>query len=112
MPPIHLRTMEEIHPGPVLGARYELRQPTGRGGLEFVHDHRLVPRDVEPASVLVGCEGRGKVAGVGIAKAAFDTGGPATTGSVLGSAADMSREQVEGSPVDGRSDVDACGATL
>src|SRR5207253_8351736 len=80
--------------------------------LQFAHEDGLVHRDIKPANILVGADGRVKVTDFGIAKAAFDTADPTTTGSVLGSAPYMSPEQVQGDTVDGRSDVYACGATL
>ena len=80
--------------------------------LQFAHENGLIHRDVKPANILVGTDGRVKVTDFGIAKAAFQGADPTTTGRVLGSVPYLSPEQVEGNPVDGRSDVYACGATL
>jgi eukaryotic-like serine/threonine-protein kinase len=80
--------------------------------LQFAHENGLIHRDVKPANILVGADGRVKVTDFGIAKAAYDTGDPTTTGSVLGSVPYMAPEQVEGTGLDARSDVYACGATL
>jgi eukaryotic-like serine/threonine-protein kinase len=80
--------------------------------LQFAHENGLVHRDVKPANILVGHDGRVKVTDFGIAKAAYDTGDATTTGSVLGSVPYMAPEQVQGVTVDARSDIYACGATL
>jgi serine/threonine protein kinase len=79
--------------------------------LAAAHAQGLVHRDVKPANVLVGAEGRVKVADFGIVKAAATvtlTG----TGTVLGTAAYLSPEQAQGGPVDARSDLYSLGCVL
>jgi eukaryotic-like serine/threonine-protein kinase len=79
--------------------------------LAAAHAQGLVHRDVKPANVLVGAEGRVKVADFGIVKAAATvtlTG----NGTVLGTAAYLSPEQAQGGPVDARSDLYSLGCVL
>jgi eukaryotic-like serine/threonine-protein kinase len=79
--------------------------------LAAAHAQGLVHRDVKPANVLVGAEGRVKVTDFGIVKAAA-TATLTGTGTVLGTAAYLSPEQAQGGPVDARSDLYSLGCVL
>lgn len=68
----------------------------------------LVHRDVTPHNVLIGREGHVKLSDFGIAKAVEGTSMTAT-GVLKGKVAYMSPEQIEGEPLDGRSDIFALG---
>jgi serine/threonine-protein kinase len=90
------------------------------GALEYAHRAGIVHRDVKPANILLCRDGRVKVADFGIAKAAAKSisgdGAPGQdltgTGAVVGTAKYLSPEQVDGRPVDGRTDVYALGIVL
>ncbi|MGH2572099.1 MAG: protein kinase domain-containing protein [Actinomycetota bacterium] len=80
--------------------------------LAFAHSAGLTHRDVKPANILVGGDGRVKVTDFGIAKAAFDTYDLTATGAVIGTARYLSPEQVHDGEVDGRSDLYSLGVVL
>jgi hypothetical protein len=83
--------------------------------LRAAHAEGVVHRDVKPGNILVqtGPDMRVKVADFGIAKAAYLSGDEVTsTGRVLGSVPYLSPEQVQGEPVDARSDLYALGVVL
>src|SRR5262245_19259477 len=79
-------------------------------GLRFAHSEGVVQRDIKPANVWLLDDGGVKLLDFGLAKSAAGT---LTHGSgVAGSAAYMSPEQIEGQPVEPRSDLFSVGALL
>ncbi len=81
------------------------------GGLAHAHDRGVVHRDLKPANVLFDAEKRAKIADFGIA---LLRGADTLTdaGTVLGTAAYISPEQVRGEPATPASDVYSFGVVL
>lgn len=79
--------------------------------LVAAHEIGLVHRDVTPGNILIGAGDWAKLTDFGIARV---TGGAAitATGLVVGTPAYMSPEQVQGGPVDARSDLYSLGCCL
>jgi serine/threonine protein kinase len=81
--------------------------------LDAIHASGLVHRDVKPANVIVaGDDGRAYLTDFGLAKAAASTSRVTRTGEVIGSLDYLAPEQIEGGPVDARTDVYALGCVL
>ena len=88
-------------------------------GLAAAHDRRIVHRDVKPDNVFLTNDGRVKILDFGIAKLTVDEPSlpsrsvtDTAAGSVIGTAAYMSPEQIRGEVLDARSDLFSVGAIL
>ena len=83
--------------------------------LDFAHDAGIVHRDIKPANVMLDGQGRAKLTDFGVARItdADRTGAERTqAGTVVGTPAYMSPEQIEGQRVDRRSDIFSAGIIL
>jgi eukaryotic-like serine/threonine-protein kinase len=80
-------------------------------GLAAAHRAGLVHRDVKPENVLIGDDGRVKVADFGLVRG-VDTQTSAHTQSLLGTVSYLAPEQIESGTVGPATDVYACGIML
>jgi tRNA A-37 threonylcarbamoyl transferase component Bud32 len=84
--------------------------------LHFAHEAGVIHRDIKPANVMIDSEGRVKLADFGVARISADadrTQAERTqAGTMIGTPAYMSPEQISGGPVDRRSDIFSAGIIL
>ncbi len=97
------------------GARFSADQVSAIGGqvcdaLEHAHAQGVVHRDIKPANLLLQGNGQVKITEFGIASLSTST--LTRSGHAVGTPGYMSPEQIEGRPVDGRSDLFSLGAVL
>ncbi|MFG2962468.1 MULTISPECIES: Stk1 family PASTA domain-containing Ser/Thr kinase [unclassified Streptomyces] len=78
--------------------------------LGAAHRAGFVHRDMKPENVLIGDDGRVKVADFGLVRSVNSV--TSTTGAVLGTVSYLAPEQVENGAADPRVDVYACGVVL
>ncbi|MHB8437570.1 MAG: Stk1 family PASTA domain-containing Ser/Thr kinase [Acidimicrobiales bacterium] len=81
-------------------------------GLAFAHGRGFVHRDVKPANLLFGDDGRLRVADFGLARALAEASFTEPVGATVGTARYVAPEQAQGRPVDGRADVYALALVL
>ena len=82
-------------------------------GLSTAHDRGVIHRDIKPANLMINQRGQVKIADFGIALANHDMSAKLTSaGDVVGTAAYLSPEVMQGNSVDARSEVYAVGIVL
>lgn len=79
-------------------------------GLQHSHERGVVHRDVKPANILMAADGRVKITDFGIAH--LESSVMTQVGSVIGTPAYMSPEQVLGEHIDARTDIYSAGIVL
>lgn len=92
--------LDSLRAGPPERIAGCLRQAAA--ALDYAHSRGVIHRDIKPANLLVTPEGVLKIADFGVAKIVTQT--VTLTGTVLGSPAYMSPEQIKAEPIDGRTD--------
>jgi serine/threonine-protein kinase len=107
-------TLREVldRDGPLSPARVIAIGAQVADALEHAHRSGLIHRDVKPGNILLSDDGRVLVADFGIAKAAETANDLTEVGQIVGTAKYLSPEQVEGKPLDVRSDLYSLGIVL
>lgn len=80
--------------------------------LAYAHEAGVVHRDIKPANIMITRSGLVKLMDFGIARAADQIDHLTRTGAAVGSIYYMSPEQVQGAPVDHRTDLYSVGVTF
>ncbi len=80
-------------------------------GLKAAHDKDIVHRDIKPENIIITATGAAKIADFGLAQEA-EAARRQNHGTISGTIAYMSPEQLEGGPVDRRSDIWSLGVVL
>jgi hypothetical protein len=93
----------------VLAEKLDLMVQVCRG-LAYAHEHGIVHRDIKPSNIRLLDDGGVKIMDFGIAKLAGTN--LTRSGMMVGTVHYMSPEQVQGQPLDGRSDVFSLGVIL
>jgi serine/threonine-protein kinase len=98
-------TLDQVlsEPAPLEGVRLFSILGQTAVALDYAHSKGIVHRDIKPANIMISEDGTSKIADFGIAKIAAAEN-LTMTGSIVGTPHYMSPEQVQGQPVDGRSD--------
>ncbi len=99
------------------GVRYTLRQAAGimndlLSALDYAHRQNIVHRDIKPANLLIEADGRVKLTDFGVARIQDSGEATRTQGTMVGTLKYMSPEQLQGLPIDARSDLFSAAIVL
>jgi serine/threonine protein kinase len=102
---------DTLRRGPLPPARTAAIGSSLAAALGYVHGKGLLHRDVKPANILMGTDGRVRLTDFGIARL-VDAARVTSTGMMVGTASYLAPEQVAGEPVGPAADVYALGLVL
>lgn len=78
--------------------------------LDFAHERGVIHRDIKPANVMLDSQRRVKLADFGVAR--IQDSDRSLAGTMVGTPAFMSPEQIKGGKIDGRTDIFSAGTLL
>jgi serine/threonine-protein kinase len=81
-------------------------------GLAYAHSRGVIHRDIKPSNVLLDDESRPYLGDFGLAKLVNSEAAASKSGTIMGTPAYMSPEQLRGDPIDFRADVYSMGCLL
>ncbi len=81
-------------------------------GLAYAHRHNVIHRDIKPSNILLDDTGNAYLTDFGLARLVDDSRNITHSGSIVGTPAYMSPEQLRGDTVDHRSDIYSLGVVL
>jgi serine/threonine protein kinase/ABC-type sugar transport system substrate-binding protein len=81
-------------------------------GLSYAHSKGVIHRDLKPSNIMLDDAGNAYLTDFGLAKLAESTGEITKSGTIVGTPAYMSPEQLRGDPLDHRSDIYSLGVIL
>lgn len=104
---------ERLSAGPIPASEIEQIFRRINGALDAAHAAGIIHRDLKPGNILFDQYGNAFLSDFGIARLSTGTQASITqTGGAVGTPGYMSPEQIQGRPVDGRSDIYALGILL
>ncbi|MBA3869937.1 MAG: protein kinase [Anaerolineae bacterium] len=81
-------------------------------GLAFAHSKGIIHRDLKPSNIMLDDTGNAYLTDFGLAKLTESSGEITRSGTIVGTPAYMSPEQLRGEPLDHRSDIYSLGVIL